>query len=456
MGSRHHFAIRSLCIGFLVIGLHAFAGAATLVSCPNLGDSGDLTDRGIYVTDYPGTTLGTVTFSYDTDVAGSYTVSLTARSGTYNGTEIGSTQTVTAMVPTSGEVSMMFDFGNAPVTPGSTVTFTQTLVSGPGSLYFDTGPCEDSCSSCPGVFETEGTNPPLDVFRRGSVGITITDVTIPKRPSDNLLVNADFATDLSGWIPFGTAVWSNRDVNGSTSSGSTFATVSPSSGSIDSGVQQCVALPNTGPFDVGGRFFFPSGPGQMGFGRIYLYWYSDSSCSSSLLKGQQFDMSAPVPTDSWTSLTSYKVTPPAGSLGVLVAFAIEGQPPIDGYIDGTFFRPTSCTPADQDLCLNGGRFRVTAEWESTTNGGVGHGVQFNDDSGYFWFFNADNTEVVVKVLNACPNPFNHYWVFGAGLTNVLVTLNVEDTTAGVVNHYINPEGTAFLPLQDTAAFDTCP
>lgn len=169
----------------------------------------------------------------------------------------------------------------------------------------------------------------------------------------------------------------------------------------------------------------------------------------------------PTQTDSWTPVKGLRLNPPAGAVAALVGFGIfkldsQTGPTVDGYVDGTFLRLTSCTPADFDLCLHGGRFRVTAQWESSTNGGGGHGVQFNDDSGYFWFFGPNNTELVVKTLDACEAPFNSYWVFAAGLTDVLVTLHVEDTAAGVAKEYINPSGTAFQPIQDTSAFDTCP
>jgi hypothetical protein len=62
------------------------------------------------------------------------------------------------------------------VTPGSIVTFSQSIVSGPSVLFYDTGPCAGfgGCNSCPGVVETEDTTPPLSTARRGSVGVTIT------------------------------------------------------------------------------------------------------------------------------------------------------------------------------------------------------------------------------------------------------------------------------------------
>lgn len=48
------------------------------------------------------------------------------------------------------------------------------------------------------------------------------------------------------------------------------------------------------------------------------------------------------------------------------------------------------------------------------------------DSGYFWFFEEDNVEVVVKVLDGC-SANGMSWVFAAGLTNAETRLTVTDT-----------------------------
>jgi len=62
--------------------------------------------------------------------------------------------------------------------------------------------------------------------------------------------------------------------------------------------------------------------------------------------------------------------------------------------------------------------------------------------------------MVVKVLNGCGVDSN-YWVFAGGLTNVQVVMTVTDTQTGAVKTYVNPQGQAFRPIQDTAAF-ACP
>jgi hypothetical protein len=114
----------------------------------------------------------------------------------------------------------------------------------------------------------------------------------------------------------------------------------------------------------------------------------------------------------------------------------------------------TCVPDGETLCLNGGRFRVRATWETRDGQGTGRGVPLTADSGYFWFFAADNVELVVKVLDACAG-FQRYWVFSTGLTDVGVRLTVEDVRTGEVREYTNRRGTPYAPKFDTDAFRTC-
>ncbi len=116
--------------------------------------------------------------------------------------------------------------------------------------------------------------------------------------------------------------------------------------------------------------------------------------------------------------------------------------------------PAACVANPTTLCLNDGRFRVTVFYATPAGAsGPGMGVSLTSDSGYFWFFDAANIELVVKVLDACT--LGNFWVFAGGLTNVGVTLIVEDTQTGATKTYNNAIGTPFAPLQDTSAF-TCP
>jgi hypothetical protein len=142
----------------------------------------------------------------------------------------------------------------------------------------------------------------------------------------------------------------------------------------------------------------------------------------------------------WQPVTDF--SPQARALGI--GFRVSGA-------------ALPCLPDATTLCLHGARFRVEATWQKQDGtSGSGSAVPLTDDAGYFWFFNSANIEIITKVLNGCFEPFNSYWVFAAGLTNVEVTLTVTDTRDGATKTYRNPLGTAFLPIQDTAAFATCP
>jgi pre-peptidase len=118
--------------------------------------------------------------------------------------------------------------------------------------------------------------------------------------------------------------------------------------------------------------------------------------------------------------------------------------------------PGPCVPGPTSLCLNDGRFRVQVDWQ-TPDGRTGSGTALpqTSDTGMFWFFSSNNVEAIVKVVNGCS--FNQrFWVFGAGLTNVHVTMRVTDTQTGILRTYANAQGDAFQPIQDTSAFATCP
>ncbi len=121
-----------------------------------------------------------------------------------------------------------------------------------------------------------------------------------------------------------------------------------------------------------------------------------------------------------------------------------------------FVLPTSCVASTTRLCLADGRFAVDLRWRTLlATEGLGNAVALTDDSGLFWFFDPNNIELVVKVLDACAT-FDRFWVFAAGLTNVEVDLTVTDTATGEVVTYHNPQAMPFQPVQDTSAFMTCP
>ena len=119
------------------------------------------------------------------------------------------------------------------------------------------------------------------------------------------------------------------------------------------------------------------------------------------------------------------------------------------------FAGGSCVADDTSLCLGDGRFRATATWKNPDGStGSGQAVPVTGDTGYFWFFDESNIEVVAKVLDAC-GVNGRFWVFLGGLTNLDVTLTVADTKTNASRTYVNAAGTPFAPVQDTSALP-CP
>lgn len=116
---------------------------------------------------------------------------------------------------------------------------------------------------------------------------------------------------------------------------------------------------------------------------------------------------------------------------------------------------TAPAAAADGLDLHGERFHVTVEWR-TPDGtrGIGHPVPSTQQSGFFWFFSPSNLELMVKVLDACAIS-QRYWVFAAGMTDVEVTLTVEDRWSGDVKRYQRAGGSLFAPIADTSSFDAC-
>ena len=113
---------------------------------------------------------------------------------------------------------------------------------------------------------------------------------------------------------------------------------------------------------------------------------------------------------------------------------------------------TPCVPNTTTLCLNASRFKVTVAWSVPSQGtnGAGNGVALTGDTGEFWFFSANNIELIVKVVDG--RAFNnHYWVFYGALSNVQYTITVTDTTNGTVKTYNNPSGN-LASVADVVAF----
>lgn len=163
----------------------------------------------------------------------------------------------------------------------------------------------------------------------------------------------------------------------------------------------------------------------------------------------------------WVLSTTIGVDPPVDFIaGYETQFGDDISPPFEVPNPShglAIDRGGNCDGTATEMCLLGGRFRVEVEW-GDFQGGSGSGgtvPESSDRSGLFYFFNPDNWEMLVKMLDGC-SVNDHFWVFAAQATNVEYTLTVTDTETGQVNRYFNSLGTTPQPITDTAAFATCP
>ena len=140
---------------------------------------------------------------------------------------------------------------------------------------------------------------------------------------------------------------------------------------------------------------------------------------------------------------------PVTSVGVGVSWAATATPR-----SGLPAPPVRACPADQEtLCLQGGRYEVTASWRDRDGWFgrarvVGEGT---DDSGLFRFFDPMNWEILIKVLDGCRDN-GHMWVLAASTTDLEYRIDVVDRVAGESRTYENELGRRAPAIVDTKAF----
>ncbi len=112
---------------------------------------------------------------------------------------------------------------------------------------------------------------------------------------------------------------------------------------------------------------------------------------------------------------------------------------------------TDCLPTYTPLVFDGG-YGVSLCYE-TAEGLVGAaqgGIWASGESGLLWFFDLDNAEVLVKVLNGCWHN-GRRWVFVAPVTDVAFNLHVTSSTGRQWTHR-NRLGETAATRSDTSAF----
>ena len=113
----------------------------------------------------------------------------------------------------------------------------------------------------------------------------------------------------------------------------------------------------------------------------------------------------------------------------------------------------TCEADAETLCLQDSRYAVAVEWrKSDGTTGAGSVVHAGtNDSGLFTFFNRENWEILIKVLDGCAVN-GHVWVYGASTTDLGYTIRVTDTVTGAVKEYRNEPGQPAPAITDATAF----
>ena len=157
--------------------IRAYVGPGNLLGCSSGTPGNDFYNHGFYVPEYPGVSLTSAQLELSAADAGSYVLTLTAHSETYDGPVLGtSTTSVTLDGSVSENQPVIFTFPSTPIAKLSRVCFILSLVSGPGTAVYYAVPTSGVCTE---VIQTVGTTPPLDTFRRYGVNLILTGASIP-------------------------------------------------------------------------------------------------------------------------------------------------------------------------------------------------------------------------------------------------------------------------------------
>ena len=187
-----------------------------------------------------------------------------------------------------------------------------------------------------------------------SIGLAVVVLLIAANPcaeAQNLIVNGNFDSDVSGWTPLGaslSAEWDPSDYAGSPSSGSLLGTNdSPTSANLS--VVSCVDSISGGqPYQYTGWIKTPSGQTVTGLFRLYWYWYPLASCAGA----QTLAASTPYMTsaDDWIYVSTDSEIAPPGTMSAWLVLGIYKTSAVPGtfqvYYDGLDFRHTGINFAD--------------------------------------------------------------------------------------------------------------
>jgi hypothetical protein len=128
-------------LALLALALPAGAAVNTFFTCQPTGHNGnhDSIFNGFHVQSVSAINLHSATLYYTTDTDGIYTLTLTARLGSYGGQQLGITLTQNVTLSSSADTAVTWTFADPGFPSGSSLYFTHTM-SGPGGVQFNLNP----------------------------------------------------------------------------------------------------------------------------------------------------------------------------------------------------------------------------------------------------------------------------------------------------------------------------
>jgi hypothetical protein len=118
----------------------------------------------------------------------------------------------------------------------------------------------------------------------------------------------------------------------------------------------------------------------------------------------------------------------AGEYRLQVEMAHEGDNP--AFASGGYALHVEPSTDKLLFRVGGSTFEAEVAWINQHGGGAtgkGRPVRLSEESGYFWFFQPEISEVTIKILDGRALT-SHYWIFVASMTDVDVTVTVRKVT----------------------------
>jgi hypothetical protein len=106
---------------------------------------------------------------------------------------------------------------------------------------------------------------------------------------------------------------------------------------------------------------------------------------------------------------------------------------------------SSCVENANTLCLIGGRYRITSNWQNQYAGGAAsmlNKTRLTDATGAFWLSDGDTYEYLIRIKTATDN--GRAWIAIPTFTDVEFWITVEDLTNGQLKTYHSLPGNRTL------------